>query len=108
VRELSDEALLTSAWCELRGAPSVKTGERSSARRSAPVSERYDGVCGRCGLLIRVGQEVRFHREFAGVVHTGCRPPEVSVVRVDRQTAENARQPSVCPGCQLEHAGPCW
>jgi hypothetical protein len=109
VKELSDKALMDSAWRELRGvAPSVKTDGRSSARRSAPFRARYDGVCDRCGLLIRVGQEVRFHREFAGVVHTGCRPPEVRVGRVDRQTTENARQLSVCADCQLEHAGPCW
>ena len=103
----SDKALLASAWRELRGTPRATTG-RSSSVRSASFNARYEGVCDRCGLLIEVGHAVRFHCGFSGVVHTGCRPPEVSVREVDRQIVENARQPSVCPGCQLEHAGPCW
>jgi hypothetical protein len=107
VKELSDNALMDSAWRELRGiATSVRADGRSSTRHSAPFTARYGGICDRCGLPIR--QDLRFHRDFAGVVHTGCRSPKVGVRRIDLQTVENARQPSVCPDCHLEHAGQCW
>lgn len=103
-----DRALLASAWRELHGDSNVITDSRSSLRHSASFTARYAGICDRCGLPIEVGQDVRFHRNFLGVVHTGCRAPAVNIHRVDRQTVENTRQLSVCPDCHLEHAGPCW
>lgn len=109
MKELSGKALMDSAWRELRGVTTSVTGtERSSRRRSSAFAARYSGICDRCGLPIRVGQDARVQRDFAGVVHTQCCAPEVSVGRVDDRTARFARQLSLCPACHLEHAGEYW
>ncbi len=111
---LSDRALMRSARAEVAGAPKAGWG-RASRTRSSCFSARYGGFCGRCGLAIRVGQDVRFHKNFDGVVHDGCRPPVVTtrtITAVSPQhragSAGSRRQAQVCAECHLEHAGECW
>ena len=102
---LSDRALMRSARAEVAGAPKAGWG-RASRTRSSCFSARYGGFCGRCGLAIRVGQDVRFHKNFDGVVHDGCRPPVVTtrtITAVSPQSragsAESRRQPQLCAEC---------
>lgn len=110
----SDRALLDSAWAEVARAPRARVG-RSSLMRSAVFTARYPGVCGRCGFLIRIGQDVRVHHDFDGVVHDGCREPEVFICtavggpprRASTAAAAGARQPQLCPLCCMYHSGKC-
>ncbi len=117
MRELSraDRALRASARRGVPRAPRTYTG-RSTSERSAVFLARYSGYCGRCGFEIRVHQDVRFHRDFDGVIHDGCRAPAVTIrttgVTTGRRTRTTGagvyRQPEFCPECHLEHAGECW
>lgn len=111
---LSDRALLDSARAEVAGAPKAGWG-RASRTRSSCFTASYEGICNRCGLAIRVGQGVRFHNDFDGVVHDGCRSPVVTTrttTAVSPQSragwAGSRRQAQVCAECQLEHFGECW
>lgn len=103
----TDKALLASAWAELGRAPKARVG-RSSRKRSAVFIARNEGICGRCGHPIKVGQDIRFHDDFPGVVHTGCRPPKVTTRWVRGRAVQALRQPVICSECHLEHAGECW
>jgi hypothetical protein len=107
--ELTDEQLLASARSELRGTRRTRTWGRSSSTRSAAFSARYRGLCERCGKYIERGDDIRYHRDFSGVVHDGCRPPDLTVtVAKNAAVVTGARVPGVCPECHLEHAGSCW
>ena len=103
----SYRALLASAWEEVGRAPRARIG-RSSRTRSAVFSARYEGFCDRCGFPIKVGQDIRYHDDFPGVVHTGCREPEVAIRVRQVRTAQPPRRPAVCKDCHIEHAGECW
>jgi hypothetical protein len=108
-RELTDQQLLTCVSSELRGLPRVATTGRASATRTAPFSAHYRSRCERCGRWIERGNDVRYHRDFDGVVHSGCRPPAVTVTRIEEKVVvTNARHPELCPHCRIEHAGECW
>src|SRR4029077_21181019 len=48
---------------------------RAEALRSAPFRARYRGVCLRCRKRIDVGDDIRYHNDFADPVHVGCREP---------------------------------
>jgi hypothetical protein len=107
-RGLTDRQFLASAWNELKAAPKVIQPGRPSSTRTALFSARYRGLCDRCGRWIDRGDEVRYHRDFSRVVHSGCRPPALNVTKVtDKVVVTNARMPGLCPGCDLEHAGEC-
>ena len=111
----SDIDLLRSAWAELASAPKARVG-RSSLMRSACFSARFVSVCERCGSPISVGQDIRYHRDYDGPVHAGCRPRQRMIptavggvsgeLRMARATS--SRQPGLCVTCNLEHAGDCW
>jgi hypothetical protein len=109
----ADRRLIDSAWAEVARAPRARVGSSTSVR-SACFSADYGGVCGRCELPIRPGQDIRYHRDFAGAIHSGCRAPSVVTgptgiaahgLRVAKVVG--ARQPQLCPNCHLEHAGDC-
>lgn len=84
--------------------------------RSASWIARYEGSCERCGMPIKVGDDIRYHNDFSCAVHDGCRAPSVTTrtdtvadsrpVRAIRAAA--VREPELCPECQLAHAGACW
>lgn len=111
----SDRALLASAWEEMARAPRALIG-RSSVTRSACVSARYNGYCSRCERPIRIGEVIRFHSDFAGYVHDGCRPPTPTTRASGGSEAPRSgagrkvtdRQPPVCADCHLAHNGECW
>lgn len=108
-RELSDQQLLADAWRELRDAPRATTGRASSTRTRA-FSARYRSLCGRCGRWINRGDDVRFHEDFTGVVHSGCRAPSVTVKHVQKPVVPKeakVRGSRLCRDCHLEHAGEC-
>lgn len=100
----------------MRDAP-VDSGGTASARWPVLVA-RYESLCQRCGLPIRVGQDILFHRDFPGAVHDGCRPPRLTVrtmgagastaPRATTAKVAHARPLLLCPRCHLEHAGECW
>lgn len=124
-RKLSqaDKKLMASAWAEVARAPRTFTG-RSDSTRSAVFVSHCSGVCARCGRVIAVGDDCRYHDDYSGPVHDGCRGPAVSVrtvggvARLPGSRAASRRQPrvtgasaarrlEVCPDCHLEHAGEC-
>jgi hypothetical protein len=109
-KELTNKEFLASAWRELRGTPRATSAPgRSSSTRTAPFSARYRGLCERCGMYIERGDEIRYHRDFSGVVHSGCRATDLTVTVVhETAVVTGTRMPTVCPECHLEHAGPCW
>jgi hypothetical protein len=108
-RAVTDKQLLASAWSELRSGPAVIHPGRSSSARTAPFSARYRGLCARCGRWINQGDEIRYHHDFDGPVHSGCRAPEVTVTTIGKVTvAAGTQGPSLCLDCHLEHAGDCW
>lgn len=107
---------MLSAWAEVANAPRVLMG-RSSETRSASYTAGYGGFCGRCERPILVGQDIRFHTDFDGPVHNGCRPPRVTVSGTraatslsprTTKTVTATRQPPLCRDCYTEHAGECW
>jgi hypothetical protein len=102
----SDVALLVSALEAFSHAPKTYAG-RSTSDRSAIFSAKYNGLCERCGFPIKVGQDIRYHNDFSGVVHSGCRAPDVTTRLRFRTTARVVRQPVLCPASNLEHAGEC-
>jgi hypothetical protein len=107
-RQLTDKQLLESAWSELKGKPRVFAPGKPSSIRTGTFSARYRGLCHRCGKWIELGNDVRFHQDFSGAVHSGCRPPAVSVTKVvEKVVVTNARQPELCSTCHQEHAGEC-
>jgi hypothetical protein len=116
VRNLSrsDRALMRSAWADVARAPRALVGRRSETR-SACFSAGMPGFCRRCERRISVGQDIRFHSDFAGYVHDGCRPPRATVRTAQPVVGSpraarsvGAPQPPLCPSCHLEHVGPCW
>lgn len=107
-RELSDTELLASAWRELAGKSGI-TPTKSSSTRTAPFSARRRGLCEQGGRWINRGDDVRFHRDFSGVVHDGCKPPPITVGGVAKPVVIGKREaPTVCLECHLMHAGQCW
>lgn len=105
----SDRLLLKSAWAEVARAPRARVG-RSTSTRSASFSAQYVGMCRRCGLPIQPGQDIRYHRDFADAIHSGCRAPKSAPAQsgVNRiAKVVGARHPQLCPDCHLEHAGDC-
>ena len=112
----SDRALMRSAWADVASAPRTLMG-RSSGTRSACYPASYGGFCTRCERPILVGQIIRFHTDFSGPVHDGCRPPKGTVTGTGAATSRSPRttttvtakrQPPLCASCHLEHAGECW
>ena len=109
----SDRALLESARRALPGTPAPAIWTRKS---SGPFKAKYAGFCGRCGLVVEIGHMIQCHKDFDGVVHIGCRAPEVVIRAAETVAAPQsrgadavaARQPSLCTSCNLEHAGECW
>lgn len=104
---------MQSAWAEVDRAPRALVG-RGSEARSACFTASYRGSCRRCERPIAVGQDIRFHRDFAGYVHDGCRPPRAAVRTAEpvvgpQRTSRSvvAPQPLLCPSCHLEHNGVC-
>jgi hypothetical protein len=109
-RELTNTQLLSDAWDQLQDKPRAVTG-RATSDRSPVFSARYRGLCGRCGRWIDRGDDVRFQKDFVGVVHSGCRPPKVTVTFMPRPTAppgKREQDTTPCPECHLVHAGDCW
>lgn len=109
VAEPSDHELVASAWRVLHRARNPHTG-KASAHYSSPFRAKYRGLCERCGRWIDRGDDVRFVKGFAGVVHSGCRPPAVTVTkRIEEVHAVASRHaPVVCAECNLEHNGECF
>ena len=105
----SDQALLNAATRDLRNAPKVYGYGRADSLRSAPFSARYRGVCPRCRKRIDVGDDIRFHNDFADPVHVGCREPSARTEpgRTNPKPARRKEIP-VCPSCWTQHAGQCW
>jgi hypothetical protein len=105
----SDRALLNAARRDLRDAPRVLGYGRADSLRSAPFRARYRSVCLRCRKRIDVGDDIRYHNDFAGPVHVGCREP-----RARPEPGPTKPKPAlvkenpVCPSCWTQHAGPCW
>lgn len=104
---ISNDALMAMAWRDVVRAPKARVG-RSTAIRSAVFIAEYTGRCSRCERPIRPGQDIRYHNDFPGVVHSGCRAPDVTARQSFRATARAVREPAMCPACHLEHAGACW
>src|SRR6476661_8685654 len=71
----SDRALLNAARKDLRDAPKILGYGRADALRSAPFRARYRGVCSRCRKRIDIGDDIRYHNDFADPVHVRCREP---------------------------------
>jgi hypothetical protein len=108
--EMTDRQLLADARRQLRGRPSVTTAGMPSSVRTRAFSAKYQGLCARCGRFVNRGDEIRFHRDFSGFVHSGCRAPEVIVTKARMLAAvvTGSRDAVVCSDCHLEHRGPCW
>lgn len=106
---MTDGQLLASAWSELIGTPRVIHPGGSSSVRTAPFSARYRGLCDRCGRWINRGDQIRYHRDFSGPVHSGCRASEVASTGVyTGGVTRRSRTPPLCPECRTEHVGGCW
>src|SRR5271169_2342814 len=71
----SDRVLLNAARRDLRDAPKILGHGRADSLRSAPFSARYRSVCPRCRKRIAIGDDIRYHHDFADPVHVGCREP---------------------------------
>lgn len=107
--KLSDKDLLADAWRELNASPRVTTHGTASSARSRVFTARRRGLCPRCGRWIDRGDDIRYHADFAEPVHSGCRPPDLTVKKlVKTRDVTGSRQPPLCPDCHLHHAGPCW
>jgi hypothetical protein len=104
----SDRPLLNAAITDLRNAPKVLGHGRADSLRSAPFIARYRGVCPRCRKRIDIGDDIRYHADFADAVHKGCREPSV---RTGPAPAKPKRAPlkenPLCPSCWTQHAGEC-
>jgi hypothetical protein len=107
--DFTDEQLLADAWTRMNGTPRT-FDRRASGRTSRIFPARHWGVCGRCGREIHRGDAVRFQKDFTGVVHTGCRAPEVTVTALAKPTVTDKRESvtAPCSDCHLVHAGECW
>jgi hypothetical protein len=107
--QLTDEQLLADAWAQLNGTSGDAT-RRASGGSSRAFPARSRGLCHRCGRWIDRGDQVRFHRGFVGVVHSGCRPPEVTAKALGAPAVTGKREPNTppCSECHLIHAGGCW
>jgi hypothetical protein len=106
-RKMTSKSLLASTWSEVRGAEAIIHPGRSSSTRTAPFSARYRGLCERCGRWINLGDEIRYHRDFDGPVHSGCRAPEFTVA--EKPVVTGRRDPTtLCLSCFLIHSGECW
>jgi len=105
----SDRALLTAATRDLRDAPTVLGHGRADSLRSAPFIAQYCGVCPRCHKRIDIGDDIRYHNDFADPVHLGCREPGARTESgpTNLKPAPMKENP-VCPSCWSQHAGPCW
>jgi hypothetical protein len=105
----SDQALLNAARRDLRDAPKVLRYGRADSLRSAPFTAQYRGVCPRCRKRIDIGDDIRYHNDFADSVHVGCREPSA-------RTGSGRKKPKpaplkeipVCSSCWTQHAGHCW
>ena len=105
----SDRALLNAATRDLRHAPKVLGYGRADSLRSAPFSARYRGVCPRCRKRIDVGDDIRYHTDFADPVHVGCREPSARTEpRPTKPKPAPRKENPVCPSCWTQHAGQCW
>jgi hypothetical protein len=52
---------------------------------------------------------VRFHKDFSSVVHDGCKPPPVTVDKIEKPVVTGKREVlTVCLECHLAHSGECW
>jgi hypothetical protein len=80
----------------------------SPPRRRRPGIGRQ--LCHRCGRWIDRGDQVRFLKGFIGVVHSECRPPEVTAKALAAPAVTGKREPNTtpCSECHLIHAGQCW
>jgi hypothetical protein len=104
----ADRALLNAATRDLRNAPKVLGYGRTDSLRSAPFRARYRGVCLRCRKRIDVGDDIRYHDDFADPVHVGCREPSArSGPRPRKPKSAPREENSVCPSCWTQHAGQC-
>jgi hypothetical protein len=107
--EFTDKELLADAWAQLSRTSRAAT-RRPSGASSRTFPARLRGLCHRCGRWIDRGNQVRFDKDFVGVVHSGCRPPEVSVTMMAEPAVTDTREPNTtpCSECHLIHAGECW
>jgi hypothetical protein len=105
----SDRVLLNAARRDLRDAPKILGHGRADSLRSAPFSARYRSVCPRCRKCIAIGDDIRYHHDFADPVHVGCREPSARAEpgRTKPKPALLKENP-VCPSCWTQHAGQCW
>ena len=85
----SDRALLNAAIRDLRHAPRVLGYGRADSLRSAPFSARCRGVCPRCRKRIDIGDDIRYHNDFADPVHVGCREPSARLGRDEKRPSVN-------------------
>ena len=103
----SDRALLNAARRDLRDAPKVLGHRRADSLRSAPFRARHRGVCLRCRKRIDVGDDIRYHNDFADPVHVGCREPSARTEPGPTKPKPAARKENpVCPSCWIQHARP--
>jgi hypothetical protein len=105
----SDETLLNAAIRDLRDAPKILGHGRADALRSAPFSARYRSECPRCRKRIAIGDDIRYHNDFADPVHVGCREPGARAEpRPTNPKPPLVKENPVCPSCWTQHAGLCW
>jgi hypothetical protein len=105
----SDRALLNAAIRDLRHAPNVIGHGRGDSLRSAPFRARYRGVCPRCRTCIDIGNDIRYHTDFADPVHVGCREPSaLAEPGPTKPKPAPLKENPVCPSCWTQHAGQCW
>jgi hypothetical protein len=107
--QFGDKELLADAWAQLNGTSGDATGRLSGGSpRAFPARSR--GLCQRCGRWIDRGDQVRFHKGFIGVVHSECRPPEVTAKALATPAVTGKREPNTtpCSECHLIHGGQCW
>lgn len=96
-RGMTDNELLASAWGELKGTGRIETRRMPFPTRTAPFSARHRTLCERCGRWIERGDDVRFHSDFSGAVHGGCKPPPITLAAVAKPSirASDQSPPSV-------------
>ena len=105
----SDRALLNAAGRDLRDAPKILGHGRADSLRGAPFSARYRCLCPRCRERIAIGDDIRYHTDFADPVHVGCREPSARTEPgPTKPKPALLKENPVCPSCWTQHAGQCW
>jgi hypothetical protein len=96
----------------VHGEPRVSVaGDPPHPRRQGAGCVTHGGisVCPRCRKHIAIGDDIRYHNDFADPVHVGCREPSARTEPGPTKPKPAAlKENPVCPSCWTQHAGPCW